>query len=86
MFELVKNSLRAVQDRFNDSDSEPPAIQVVVAEGLEDVTIKVRTCTRLQWPGAAGRRGRLLGVPTVADLRMYPTNRGASIPNPLKIV
>ncbi|KAG2430280.1 hypothetical protein HXX76_010375 [Chlamydomonas incerta] len=41
VFELVKNSLRAVQDRFGDSDSEPPAIQVVVAEGLEDVTIKV---------------------------------------------
>ncbi|PNH06263.1 [Pyruvate dehydrogenase (acetyl-transferring)] kinase, mitochondrial [Tetrabaena socialis] len=41
VFELVKNSLRAVQDRYADSDSEPPAIQVVVAEGLEDVTIKV---------------------------------------------
>ncbi|KXZ44832.1 hypothetical protein GPECTOR_61g785 [Gonium pectorale] len=41
VFELVKNSLRAVQDRYSDSDAEPPAIQVVVAEGLEDVTIKV---------------------------------------------
>lgn len=41
LFELVKNSLRAVQDRFEDSDEEPPPIRVVVAEGGEDVTIKV---------------------------------------------
>ncbi|GFR50960.1 hypothetical protein Agub_g13280 [Astrephomene gubernaculifera] len=41
VFELVKNSLRAVQERFGDSDDEPPPIVVVVAEGLEDVTIKV---------------------------------------------
>eukprot|EP00798_Chlamydomonas_sp_ICE-L_P031808 gene31808-7007_t len=42
VFELVKNSLRAVQDRFDDDmDDEPPPIRVVVAEGGEDVTIKV---------------------------------------------
>ncbi|GIL56252.1 hypothetical protein Vafri_11682 [Volvox africanus] len=41
VFELVKNSLRAVQERYSESDLEPPPIQVVVAEGLEDVTIKV---------------------------------------------
>ncbi|EFJ52917.1 pyruvate dehydrogenase kinase, partial [Volvox carteri f. nagariensis] len=41
VFELVKNSLRAVQERFSESEWEPPPIQVVVAEGLEDVTIKV---------------------------------------------
>jgi pyruvate dehydrogenase kinase 2/3/4 len=46
LFELVKNSLRAVQERFEDTDSEPPPIRVVVADGLEDVTIKVRS-TRL---------------------------------------
>ncbi|MEW5307422.1 MAG: hypothetical protein WDW36_009820 [Sanguina aurantia] len=41
LFELVKNSLRAVQDRFEDSDREPPPIRLVIAEGGEDVTIKV---------------------------------------------
>eukprot|EP00775_Hariotina_reticulata_P011444 gene11444-11590_t len=41
VFELVKNSLRAVQDRFEDADDEPPPIRLVVAEGGEDVTIKV---------------------------------------------
>ncbi|BDA45758.1 [Pyruvate dehydrogenase (acetyl-transferring)] kinase isozyme [Coccomyxa sp. Obi] len=40
-FELVKNSLRAVNDRFEDADFEPPPVRVVVAEGDEDVTIKV---------------------------------------------
>jgi len=42
VFELVKNSLRAVQDRYDDDvDNEPPPIRLVVAEGGEDVTIKV---------------------------------------------
>lgn len=41
LFELVKNSLRAVQDRFDGSDEEPPPIHVVFAEGQEDITIKV---------------------------------------------
>ena len=40
LFELVKNSLRAVQERFLDADHNPPPIRVVVADGLEDVTIK----------------------------------------------
>eukprot|EP01026_Neomeris_dumetosa_P050086 TRINITY_DN4383_c0_g1_i3.p3 TRINITY_DN4383_c0_g1~~TRINITY_DN4383_c0_g1_i3.p3 ORF type:complete len:151 (-),score=21.85 TRINITY_DN4383_c0_g1_i3:444-896(-) len=39
--ELVKNSLRAVQDRYEDSDDVAPPIRVVVAEGIEDITIKV---------------------------------------------
>ena len=37
----MKNSLRAVNDRFEDADFEPPPVRVVVAEGDEDVTIKV---------------------------------------------
>jgi pyruvate dehydrogenase kinase 2/3/4 len=41
VFELVKNSLRAVHDRYDDADVEPPPIRLVVAEGEEDVTIKV---------------------------------------------
>lgn len=41
VFELAKNSLRAVQDRFEDADDDPPPIRLVVAEGGEDVTIKV---------------------------------------------
>jgi pyruvate dehydrogenase kinase 2/3/4 len=30
-----------VQDRFDDGEEEPPPIRLVVAEGGEDVTIKV---------------------------------------------
>ncbi|GBG58838.1 hypothetical protein CBR_g238 [Chara braunii] len=41
IFELVKNSLRAVQERFAHLDVDPPPIRVVVADGLEDVTIKI---------------------------------------------
>ncbi|KAH7285761.1 hypothetical protein KP509_33G044600 [Ceratopteris richardii] len=41
VFELVKNSLRAVQERFEDNDQEPPPIRVIVADGIEDVTIKI---------------------------------------------
>lgn len=40
VFELVKNSLRAVQERFMDSDKIAPPIRIIVADGLEDVTIK----------------------------------------------
>ncbi|XP_054793056.1 pyruvate dehydrogenase (acetyl-transferring) kinase, mitochondrial isoform X1 [Prosopis cineraria] len=41
VFELVKNSLRAVQERFMDSDKVAPPIRIIVADGEEDVTIKV---------------------------------------------
>ncbi|XP_030539968.1 pyruvate dehydrogenase (acetyl-transferring) kinase, mitochondrial [Rhodamnia argentea] len=41
VFELVKNSLRAVQERFMDSDKVSPPIRIIVADGIEDVTIKV---------------------------------------------
>ncbi|KAF7837639.1 pyruvate dehydrogenase (acetyl-transferring) kinase, mitochondrial-like [Senna tora] len=41
VFELVKNSLRAVQERFMDSDKVAPPVRIIVAEGVEDVTIKV---------------------------------------------
>lgn len=41
IFELVKNSLRAVSDRYMDSDQESPPIKIVIAEGNEDITIKV---------------------------------------------
>lgn len=43
VFELVKNSLRAVGERYERADTRPPDINVVVATGREDVTIKVRT-------------------------------------------
>ncbi len=41
-FELLKNSLRAVVERYgvNNEDSFPP-IKVVVVEGSEDITIKI---------------------------------------------
>ncbi len=38
----VKNSLRAVNDRYEDAEDEPPPVRVVVAEGTEDVCIKAR--------------------------------------------
>jgi hypothetical protein len=41
VFELVKNSLRAVQERFMDSDKDVPPVRIIVADGIEDVTIKV---------------------------------------------
>ncbi|CAN6981734.1 unnamed protein product [Brassica oleracea var. botrytis] len=41
VYELVKNSLRAVQERFVDSDRVAPPIRIIVADGIEDVTIKV---------------------------------------------
>lgn len=41
VFELVKNSLRAVEDKFQDRLEASPPIRLVVAEGGEDVTIKV---------------------------------------------
>ncbi|XP_044499250.1 pyruvate dehydrogenase (acetyl-transferring) kinase, mitochondrial [Mangifera indica] len=41
VFELVKNSLRAVQECYMDSDKVAPPVRIIVADGLEDVTIKV---------------------------------------------
>ncbi|KAK9147137.1 hypothetical protein Sjap_007040 [Stephania japonica] len=41
VFELVKNSLRAVQERFMDSDRVAPPVRIIVADGIEDVTIKI---------------------------------------------
>ncbi|KAL8481182.1 hypothetical protein ACS0TY_027099 [Phlomoides rotata] len=41
VFELVKNSLRAVQEQYMDSDKVAPPVRIIVADGLEDVTIKV---------------------------------------------
>ncbi|XP_009411596.2 pyruvate dehydrogenase (acetyl-transferring) kinase, mitochondrial-like isoform X3 [Musa acuminata AAA Group] len=41
LFELVKNSLRAVQERFMDSDKDAPPVRIIVADGIEDVTIKI---------------------------------------------
>lgn len=41
VYELVKNSLRAVQERYVDSDRVAPPIRIIVADGIEDVTIKV---------------------------------------------
>lgn len=42
VFELVKNSLRAVQERFMDSDKVALPVRIIVADGIEDVTIKVQ--------------------------------------------
>lgn len=41
VFELVKNSLKAVNDKYEDADDEPPPVKVIVADGEEDIAIKV---------------------------------------------
>jgi pyruvate dehydrogenase kinase 2/3/4 len=41
LFELVKNALRAVVERFSDLEADFPPIQMVIAYGREDVTIKI---------------------------------------------
>ncbi|KAI9499977.1 [Pyruvate dehydrogenase (acetyl-transferring)] kinase isozyme 2 [Coemansia spiralis] len=41
IFELLKNSLRAVVELYGDEADAYPPIKVVVAEGNEDITIKV---------------------------------------------
>lgn len=42
LFELLKNSLRAVVERFGEENEEAwPEIKVIVAEGKEDITIKI---------------------------------------------
>ncbi|CAN6185126.1 unnamed protein product [Urochloa humidicola] len=41
LFELMKNSLRAVQERYMNSDKDIPPVRIIVADGEEDVTIKV---------------------------------------------
>lgn len=41
VFELVKNSLRAVQERYMSSEIDPVPVRIIVADGIEDVTIKV---------------------------------------------
>ncbi|AQK58647.1 Putative hydroxymethylglutaryl-CoA synthase family protein [Zea mays] len=39
--ELVKNSLRAVQERYMDYDKLAPPVRIIVADGADDVTIKI---------------------------------------------
>lgn len=42
LFELLKNSLRAVVERYGtDNEEHFPAIKVIVVEGKEDITIKI---------------------------------------------
>lgn len=42
LFELLKNSLRAVVERYGvENEDDFPAIRVIVVEGKEDITIKI---------------------------------------------
>jgi pyruvate dehydrogenase kinase 2/3/4 len=42
VFELLKNSLRAVVERLGaENEKALPAIKVIVVEGTEDITIKI---------------------------------------------
>lgn len=93
VFELVKNSLRAVQDRFDGSDDDPPPIRLVVAEGGEDVTLKVREEMvverergrraeggRLKASRRSRRRGRSLSLLFVAALPPRRLSKPLGVP------
>jgi pyruvate dehydrogenase kinase 2/3/4 len=42
LFELLKNSLRAVVERYGvENEDDFPPIKVIVVEGKEDITIKI---------------------------------------------
>jgi len=41
LFETLKNSLRAVVERYGQDKAEFPVTKVIVAEGKEDITIKI---------------------------------------------
>lgn len=41
LFELLKNSLRAVVERYGSDCDDYPPIKVIVVEGQEDITIKI---------------------------------------------
>lgn len=41
LFELLKNSLRAVVERYGSEAEDYPPIKVIVVEGNEDITIKI---------------------------------------------
>ncbi|CAN6669821.1 hypothetical protein TRVA0_042S00474 [Trichomonascus vanleenenianus] len=41
LFETIKNSLRAVVEHYGEDADEFPPIKVIVAEGQEDITIKI---------------------------------------------
>ncbi|KAI8896039.1 mitochondrial branched-chain alpha-ketoacid dehydrogenase kinase-domain-containing protein [Globomyces pollinis-pini] len=41
LFEILKNSMRAIVERFGEDYDEFPEIRLVVAEGQEDITIKI---------------------------------------------
>ena len=43
LFELLKNAMRAVVEHYPDT-SDFPAIQLLVVNGQEDLTIKVSRC------------------------------------------
>ncbi|KAK9473408.1 mitochondrial branched-chain alpha-ketoacid dehydrogenase kinase-domain-containing protein [Dipodascopsis tothii] len=41
LFEILKNSLRAVVEKYGSSADEFPPVKLIVAEGNEDITIKI---------------------------------------------
>lgn len=41
VFELVKNSMRAVIEKHGSDNEQSPPIKIIVAEGNEDITIKI---------------------------------------------
>ena len=49
LFELLKNAMRAVVEHYPDTSDFPP-IQLLVVNGQEDLTIKVRLSTLCTYP------------------------------------
>lgn len=51
LFEVVKNSLRATVETHGVDNEDFPPIKVIVAEGSDDITIKVsdEVRTGMQW-------------------------------------
>ena len=61
LFELLKNSLRAVVERYGvENEDNYPPIRVIVVEGQEDITIKISDeggGIPRRWDAAKGEEG-----------------------------
>ena len=82
LFELLKNSLRAIVETFGVDAEEYPPVKIVVAEGKEDITIKIA-----DEGGGIPRRGMPLiwtyFYTTAEAPRLDPDFRGPDFKAPL---
>ena len=88
LFELLKNSMRAVVERNIDKTEEFPEIKLVVAEGTEDLTIKIsdegggipRSGIPLIWSYLYTTASPLLEVDSSVDARTPLAGFGYGLP------